>query len=111
MYECHVTIEPVFDRHLEHAKSIAGVWQFRVAELLMQKRRDDKPVRSANDTFMTSHHQEYAKLRERMIGLCNALREQGFKVWRYKIEYIMLDSKTDPDELNLLDKSQASTAP
>lgn len=100
-YECHITIEPVFGDQLQVVKAIAEYAHFKVAHLLMKKRDEDTEVRSKHDTFMTSHHKEYFILEERMKRLIFVLKETGFKVWRYKIEDILLDSRIK-DELELL---------
>ncbi len=102
MYECHITIEPVFGDKLEEAKVLGLQWGFRPAKLLLQRRKEDTEERSKNDTFLTSHDERYDNLRDRMIGMCRSLNAADYKVWRYKIEYIMLDSRNDPDELKLL---------
>lgn len=87
-YECHVTIEPVEDARLEKFKEIAGRYKFRVAELLMANKKH-----STLDSFCTGHDSLYCDMAYRMINLCTDLREAGFKLWRYKIEKILLDSK------------------
>lgn len=102
-YEAHVTIEPVFDDRLVHAAAVAQTHVFRIADLLMQKRTEHTVERSKYDTFMTGRHVSYAVLQERMINLVRDLRQQGYKVWRYKIESTIIDSKLD-DALNLLDE-------
>jgi hypothetical protein len=101
LFECHVTIEPVIDERLALAQRIAREYRFKVAELLMQKRPEDTPERSKFDTFMTGHSPEFQALRYRMCDLARNLQAQGFTVWRYKIEEIRIDSKTD-DVYNLL---------
>lgn len=102
MYECHVTIEPVFDARLELASNIAEKCSFKVANLLMQKRSLDTPERSKNDTFMTSHSESKDVLISRMTQLIIALHIAGFKVWRYKIEEILIDSKFQGDIFKLI---------
>lgn len=92
-YECHVTIEPVFDDRLAQAAYIANLYQFRVADLLMQKRHEDLPTRSKFDTFMTGRHKNYMTLETRMYGLILNLQDSGFEIWRFKIEDTILDSK------------------
>jgi hypothetical protein len=100
-YECHVTIEPVFDADLIKVGSIGEKYFFRVADLLMQKRHEDMPTRSKFDTFLTGRHMNYDVLQERMVALVKNLQECGYKIWRYKIEDTILDSKLN-DGLNLL---------
>ena len=100
-YECHVTIEPIFDDLLDQAKQLALDNNFKIANLLMQKRKEDTPERSIYDTFMTGHSQNYEQLEHRMISLIADLHKNNFKVWRYKIESIIIDSRIN-DSLNLL---------
>jgi hypothetical protein len=101
-YEAHITIEPVFDERLDLAKRLSAPYKFRVADLLMKKRESDTEERSANDTFMTGHGKIYLDLSLRMIQLIRQLQGHGFKVWRYKIEDTIIDSRHD-DALGLLD--------
>lgn len=103
-YESHITIEPVFDDKLELASNIAIKYKFKVASLLMQKRKEDSPERSKNDTFMTSHDSSYEAIKDRMTYLIVELQANGFIVWRYKIEDVKLDSRID-DSLNLLNNN------
>lgn len=100
-YEAHVTIEPVFDGDLEKVSRIAAHHGFRVADLLMQKRKDDTPERSAKDTFCTGHSRDLDDITGRTRLLVIDLMGNGWKVWRYKIEDTVLDSRHD-DEWNLL---------
>lgn len=92
-YECHVTIEPVFDEKREQVKSIANAYNFKVAELLMKKRKNETETRSDKDTFTTGHSKDRNDLVIRMTNLVNDLKSNGFKVWRYKIEDVHLDSR------------------
>jgi len=101
MYECHITIEPVLDHdRLQLVKDIAEVHSFKVAELLMVKKEGLEPSR--HDTFMTAHCQTFEHLVGRMRGCVRHLKESGYKVWRYKIENIVIDSKYQDDPLRLL---------
>lgn len=100
-YECHITVEPVFDDRLDLMKEICKGWGFRVADLLMQKRKADTPERSMNDTFCTGRHCDYDVLHDRMCLLIANLASEGFKIWRYKIEDAIIDSKY-VDELGIL---------
>lgn len=101
-YEAHVTIEPVFDERLAQAQVIARQHKFKVADLLMKKRERDSEERSKNDTFLTGHSKSYSDIQERVRAVVNQFKQEGFKVWRYKIEDTMLDSKFD-DCLNILE--------
>lgn len=100
-YEAHVTIEPVFDRAREQAHLLAREHGFKLAHLLMQKREHDAPERSKHDTFMTAHGQVLEELTERTQSLIMSLKAAGYKVWRYKIEDTVLDSRAH-DTLGLL---------
>ena len=100
-FECHVTIEPVFDEKLELARMISRDFGFKVADLLMKKRKGDAEERSQHDTFTTGRSKSYPDIHERMVGLIKALKSADFKVWRYKIEDTLLDSKQN-DSLELL---------
>ena len=102
-YEAHVTVEPVFDGDLERFKIICHDYKFRVATLLMQKRREDSEERSKNDSFCTGRGISYTDIERRMLALVDRLTKEGFKVWRYKIESTLLDSRYD-DSKHPLDK-------
>ena len=94
-YEAHVTVEPVFGERLERMKVIAKEFGFRVATLLMQKRPEDTPERSKNDTFCTGRSIARSDLEDRMVGMMTKLREEGFALWRHKIESTISDSNYD----------------
>jgi hypothetical protein len=102
VYESHVTIDPVFDERLEQFKNICSDYRFRVAKLLMQKKALDFPVISEKDSFCTGHAPNQEELMNRMTSLCKELIDSGFVVRRYKIEAVVLDSRTK-DVLGLLD--------
>ena len=99
-YEAHITLEPVFGDRLELARFICKQWGFKVADLLMQKRLLATPERSTNDTFATGHGKDYEDLANLMRGCIAHLISFEFKVWRYKIEDTLLDSRHDGDVLN-----------
>lgn len=105
VYKSHITIEPVFGERLDLFKNICSDYHFRVAKLLLQKRESDTPVRSSNDSFCTGHSTTEEDLRNRMIGLCKSLISKDFKVYRYKIEAVILDSRTKDAFSLLVDKS------
>jgi hypothetical protein len=92
-YESHVTIEPVFGERLDLAREISAKYRFKVADLLMQKRAEDSPERSAKDTFTTGHSKTLEDLSSRMFCLEADLRREGFHVWRAKIEAVIIDTK------------------
>jgi hypothetical protein len=93
-YEAHITIEPVFDERRDRAAMIASIFDFRLADLLMKKREADTEERSSKDTFMTGHSKSRKDIEERTKLAVTALLGEGFKVWRYKIEDTLLDSRT-----------------
>ena len=105
-YESHVTIEPVFDDRLEAFRKVCKQYNFHVATLVMQKRAEDTPERSKHDSFCTGHGRNGEELAQRMFDLLDVLKTLEFKVWRYKIEVVPLDSRYD-DSLYKLDKSSA----
>lgn len=94
-YECHVTIEPLFDEALEQASVIAKKHKFKVADLLMKKRKSDSEERSKYDTFMSSRSQDKNDIQSRMIDLIAELKANNIKLWRYKIEEVTIDSNID----------------
>lgn len=96
-FECHVTVEPVFDERLDLLKEIVKPYRFHVADLLMRKRMADAPERSQFDTFCTGRSTDYEDLREAMISLVNTLEKCGFEVWRFKIENTLLDVRLPHD--------------
>lgn len=104
-FETHVTIEPIFDERLEQAKDVAAAHGFKVASLLMKKRADDTEQRSLYDTFMTAHGKDLGKQKAGIVSLITDLTALGFKVWRYKIEDIVLDSRIN-DVMGLLTPSK-----
>ena len=100
-YEAHLTTEPVFDQDLVLFKKICLDHKFHVAELLMQRRKTDSPDRSKNDAFCTSRSKSYHDIKTRAISLAKDLDAAGFVVWRYKIEFTLLDSRYDDSVLKL----------
>lgn len=106
-FESHVTIEPVFDGALEIFKALALGFGFRVADLLMQKRKQDSPERSKFDTFATGRSKSYEELERNTLALVAAAQATGFQVWRYKIENTLIDVRlktfTEPEKESALD--------
>jgi MazG nucleotide pyrophosphohydrolase domain len=100
-YEAHVTVEPVFEDRLEEFKVICQDYKFRVASLFMQKRREDTEERSKNDSFCTGRGISYTDIEKRMLALVSRLEKEGFKVWRYKIESTVMDSRYDDSKYPL----------
>jgi hypothetical protein len=94
-YECHITIEPVYDERLALFTEQCSRFNFKPAKLLMQKDRKETPERSNKDTFCTGHSKEYDDIYNRMMSLVKVLQSDKFAVWRYKIEDVILDVKLD----------------
>ncbi len=89
-FEAHITIEPILEEErLQQLKTLC----FKVADLLFQKRKSDSPKRSSKDSFCTGRDKNFESLKEKMTLLVEQLRCAGFKVWRQKIENVILDEK------------------
>ncbi len=103
LYECHITLEPIIDNDtlLEILNIACYHFKFKIADLFMQKRKEDTPERSKYDTFLTGHSNNYSELTDRMLNLIYFCQKANIKVWRYKIEGIILDSRID-DKFNLI---------
>lgn len=105
-YESHVTVEPAFGELHNALRGVCERHGFRVADLLMQKRRADTPERSMFDSFCSSRDEDGEALELRMLDLVKDCWAAGIRVWRYKIEAVVIDSDKD-DELMRLDRSRA----
>lgn len=92
-YEAHVTIEPVFSNRLSELKTIAKDFGFRVAELVMKKTADETGTAARDDTFCSSRSNNYDDIITRTFEFCDVIQKNDFKVFRYKIEDTLLDSK------------------
>lgn len=90
-YECHITVDPVDHDRLEVFDNLAEGNQFRRARLLMEKSGGLAP--SDRDTFVSARDRSYPLLHDRMMQFLQALSWFGFKVRRYKIEAVIIDSK------------------
>lgn len=95
-YEAHVTIEPVFDERLEELKMLTAIHGFRVADLLLQRRKSDKEQRSSKDSFCTGRSSDLDDLFDRMTDMVKHLELLGFQVWRQKIEAVLFDERIRP---------------
>lgn len=99
--EAHITIEPVFDEKRVKLELLVQEFSFKLAHLLMQKEREATAERSNRDTFATGHSKSKCDIIMRTQACVEALQAAGFKVWRYKIEDTLIDSRNF-DEFNLL---------
>lgn len=90
-YEAHVTIEPVFGSRFAEFERICCLHKFRPAELLLMKNRQETPLRSNKDSFCTGHGKDYEATVTRTEMLVADLKQAGFKVWRYKVEGMLVD--------------------
>jgi len=95
--ECHITLEPLCEDRRAWAEDLIKPFGFKLAKLLMQKRNVDTPERSKYDTFCTGHAppEQWDKLVMKMTCCIKSLQSAGFKVWRYKIESVMMDSRDE----------------
>ncbi len=106
-FEAHVTIEPVFDERFDCFEALCKAVNFKPAHLLMQKSRAMTAIRSDKDTFCTGHDVNYDFLLTRLLGLVAALKAEGFGVWRYKIEGILLDVRL-PELMKIKDLARSA---
>lgn len=103
-YEAHITIEPLLTDELRtFAQDVVKPFKFKLADLLMIKRDKATEQRSDKDTFMTGHSKSRLDIETRTRDAVVWLQQHGIKVWRYKIEDTLLDSKSE-DVFGLLAK-------
>lgn len=103
--EAHVTIAPIFGKEREQCEIIARSCGFKLAHLIMLKDVGlDKP--SQRDTFMTGHGKDIDEIAMRTKEVVRSLRSYGFKVWRYKIESCVIDSRQTGDIWDMLAKDR-----
>lgn len=91
-YEAHITINPVDGEGLDWFKELALRYNFRVANLLMEK-----GVPSNLDQFCTSRCGSLPEIVKLTEGLISLLKNQGYVLKRAKIEATLWDSKHSPD--------------
>lgn len=93
-YEIHITIEPLLtDSERGRITQTIERTGFRLADLLMAKRPTDTPERSKFDTFITGHRDDLGEAYKAVRLVVDLIQRSGYKVWRYKVEEIILDSK------------------
>lgn len=93
-YEAHVTVEPVFGDRLEALKKLASHHGFRVADLIMKKSPEGEETSSQKDSFCSAKSFQLTDLTARMQSFLLALTWSGFTLYRYKVEYAVIDSKS-----------------
>lgn len=99
-FESHVTLEPVFDERLTLLKILAKSSGFHVAKLIMKKRKGETPSPNQEDAFCTARSVDYNELLGDIMIFIGRLQKHDFKVYRYKIENTLLDSRShDPHDL------------
>lgn len=68
---------------------------------MMKKREQDTEQRSTNDTFLTGHGKDYDDIVNRTRLMAGSLTSNEFKIYRYKIEDTLVDSRYS-DDLRIL---------
>ena len=99
-FEAHVTVEPLQGQLKEHFDRVCQCNGFKPANLVMIK-EDGSSTPSNQDTFCTARGNSVSELKQLIYSLAGDLDNLRIKIWRYKIESIIIDSKFN-DELNLL---------
>lgn len=92
-YESHITIEPKFGEELEKVKRLAENNGFRVADLFLQKRKNDTPERSKFDSFMTARSNSLEEITFLTDKMVEDLGKHNYFIFRYKIEITLIDVK------------------
>lgn len=101
-YECHITIDPILEEsERDKLQELIKPYGFKLAKLLMQKRKEDLPEQSKYDTFMTAHEKVEIDMIYKMYNCLKLLKRNGYVVRRYKIENIIIDSRIN-DRFELL---------
>lgn len=90
-FEVHVTVEPVEGDRLDLFKEVCSWSGFRVADLIMVKKRKVTEERSDRDQFCTGRFNFRDVAERTMYELLDNLEVNRFEVWRYKIEAVILD--------------------
>lgn len=94
-YECHITIDPIFEEERDKLQNLIKPYKFKLANLLMQKRKEDLPELSKYDSFMTAHDKTELGMFNNMKEILKVLKLHGYVIRRYKIEKIIIDSRTN----------------
>lgn len=103
-FESHITIEPVFGEMREKAEEAIKDAKFRMADLVMKKGVGQTETPNQEDSFCTGRGSDFNELMYRTQLAGQALKNLGIKVYRYKLENTLIDTKiaNTPDVLNLL---------
>lgn len=99
-FEAHVTVEPLFNERRKQFEEICGRHGYKAANLVMIK-KEGAATPSNRDTFCTGYGDAVSDMKFVLRKFVPELRKAGIKVWRYKIEAIIVDSKFK-DELALM---------
>jgi hypothetical protein len=95
-FESHITIEPLqTELQAKWLQEICNEFGFKLAKLFMLKDRKETPERSNRDTFMTAHSKDLDDIKDRTFSMVAALQMEGLKVFRYKIEDCIIDSRSE----------------
>lgn len=101
IYEGHITIDPVQGERLKRALKLAWDNGFKTSEEPGYLNNSYSERTTRNDAFMTGHSPDFSRLQRSMKQLILDLQAEGYKVRRYKIEHIEVDSKR-ADEWSVL---------
>jgi predicted nicotinamide N-methyase len=102
-YEAHITCEPTFDDEAhERFRQLCIEAHAKPAALFLRGRSRDTLQRSDLDSFATIRTTDLDAMRERLEACVRHLQVNGVKVWRYKVEKTLVDSKYGGDVLGLL---------
>lgn len=103
-FESHITLDPkqltTEDRKNIEAKS--KVYRFHAGDISLDRDSVDAWMNLEKAYFVTGHGLTYSNIEVRTKNLVIALQYAGYKVLRYKIEDILVDSKI-ADEWHILD--------
>lgn len=99
-FEAHITLDPVLEpERLQFLKDIAAKWDFRIADLIMVKGEPN-----LKDAFCSARSRSWYGIKSMTKHMAKELKQNGFKVRRYKIENTLIDSRQEVcgDILDLL---------
>lgn len=103
-YEAHITCEPMFDEHEhERFRQLCIEAHAKPAALFLRGRSRDTLQRSDIDSFATIRTTDLDMMYELLKACVRHLQNNGVKVWRYKVEKTLIDSKYGDDVFGLFD--------